>query len=104
MGQLSFLVRKECANILSQNSVLPCRYRLLDVLQRWQMPLAPGDASPPWIVITVVSTVGALVFGVVSGAFGLWVLQKRRKRKRYLSSLDRDSEDDLMISRDQVFL
>jgi hypothetical protein len=68
------------------------------------MPLAPGDASPPWIVITVVSTVGALVFGVVSGAFGLWVLQKRRKRKRYLSSLDRDSEDDLMISRDQVFL
>lgn len=75
----------------------PFRYRLQYVLQRWEMPLAPTESQPPWLLISIVSSLSALVIGVVCGAFGLWLLQKRRKRQRYLSTISHDSEDDLMI-------
>ncbi len=72
-------------------------YRLQYVLQRWAMTLAPGDAQPRWLLISIVSSLSASVIGIVSGAFGLWLLQKRRKRRRYLSTVTHDSEDDLMV-------
>ncbi len=74
-------------------------YRLQTVLSG-NVPNASLDSGPTWVVILVVSIVGAFTLGIVGGAFGYWVFQKRRKRIRYMSSIDRDSEDELMIARE----
>jgi hypothetical protein len=76
-------------------------YRLQLLLTQNQVPTATSDfGRPTWIVIVVASTCGAFVVGLVGGVFGHWLLQRRRKRFRYLSSIDRDSEDDLVVARE----
>lgn len=72
-------------------------YRLASVLQRYlpDIPTPEPKSTLSTTALTAVVGVFSGIGGILIGAAGLWLFKKRRKRIRYLSSIEND--DDMLI-------
>lgn len=83
---------------MTQRNIALGAYRMQYLIQKYDSIAAPiASFGPSWIAIVAVSTCSAFIIGFSAGALALYIWHKRKKRVRYLSSLEHDSDTDLLV-------